>query len=116
MTWLERVRETNTPRQDTDRTDTSPSVSSVGTHAGAIIFDLESQAPSHVATATAPGDDVTDSDIAFEATYGRVTCLRCANLTRSGVCRAHSTPKTNYTPMWYEPVLLWRRCEEYKPA
>ena len=115
MSWLERVRENNTPSQRTDRTDTSPSVSFVSTHDGPTFYDLESQAPSRVAPATAPGDDVTDSDITFEATYGRVTCLRCANLSRSGICRVHSTPDTNYTPMQYEPVLLWRRCEEYKP-
>ena len=59
---------------------------------------------------------VTDAEIAFEASYGRVTCLRCSRLSQSGVCRARSTPGTNYTPLQYEPVLLWRRCEEYKPA
>ena len=113
MSWLERVRETNTPRRDTDRTDTSPSVSSVSTRAEPYIYDLESQAPSRVATATAPGEDVTDSGIAFEATYGRLTCLRCMNLTRSGVCRVRSTQDMNYKPLQYEPVLLWRRCEDY---
>lgn len=114
MTWLERVRENNTPGMGTDRTDTSPSVGSVSTHEGPNIYELESQAPLRVATATAPGDDVTDADIAFEATYGRVTCLRCANLTRAGVCRARSTPRTNYTPLQYDPVLLWRRCDDYR--
>ena len=51
-----------------------------------------------------------------EALYGRVTCLRCANLTRAGVCRARSTARTNYTPLQYEPVLLWRRCDDYRSA
>ena len=114
MSWLERVRANNLSRQDTDKTDICPSVSFVSTHYGPDIYDLEPQSPSRVAPPAAPGDDVSDSDITFEATYGRVTCLRCANLTRSGVCRARSTPDTNYTPMQYEPVLLWRRCEEYK--
>ena len=116
MSWLERVRENNTPRQGTDKADTSPSVSSVSTHTGAYFYELGSEVPSGVAPVIAPGDGVTDAEIAFEASYGRVTCLRCSRLSQSGVCRARSTPGTNYTPLQYEPVLLWRRCEEYKPA
>ena len=67
-------------------------------------------APLEVARVAPP-----DAEVTIEATYGRVTCLRCMNLTRSGVCRVRSTQDMNYTPLQYEPVLLWRRCEDYTP-
>lgn len=57
----------------------------------------------------------SESEVALEAAHDRVTCLRCANLTRGGVCRARSSQSTNYTPLQYEPVLLWRRCKDYTP-
>ena len=58
--------------------------------------------------------DVSEAQVALEAGYGRVTCLRCFNLSLSGVCRVKSTPDTNYTPLKFVPVLLWRRCEYYR--
>ena len=63
----------------------------------------------------APGVTKPSTEAEREARYGRVTCLRCANLSWSGVCRALSTAGTNYTPLQYEPVMLWRRCDDYRP-
>ena len=57
---------------------------------------------------------ITDAQAEREETYGRVTCLRCSHLTRAGVCRAKSTGYVKYTPMQYQPVLLWRRCSSFK--
>lgn len=46
--------------------------------------------------------------------HGRVTCVRCSRLTTTGVCRAKSTRDTSYRPLKYVPVVLWRRCDDYR--
>lgn len=59
---------------------------------------------------------LTQVEIDYETSYVRVTCLRCQHLARHGVCRAKSTIETSYRPLAYEPVMLWRRCDEYRAA
>ena len=40
---------------------------------------------------------------------GTVTCRECANL-HGDTCMAIGV---NYTPLLYEPVMEWRRCDKY---
>ena len=44
---------------------------------------------------------------------GMVRCDECANL-RGDVCRVFSLKHTQYTPLLYQPVQQWRRCEKYR--
>lgn len=59
---------------------------------------------------------VTDAEVEREAGYNRVTCSRYANLTMTGVCRPKSTLDASYRPLEYVPVMLWRRCDLYRPG
>jgi len=68
--------------------------------------------PALLEALTAPA--VTDTQVEAEARYGRVCCLRCAWLTARGLCRALSTSETQYLPLEYQPVILWRRCNQYR--
>ncbi len=110
MGWLERLDSLETPSTCTDITDKSPSVSNVSTDPRR--FQQKNEVFMRVV-----GDEtyqLTPEETKGATACNMVTCLRCQNLSRHGVCWPKSTPKTKYRPLEYEPVMLWRRCDDYK--
>ena len=59
---------------------------------------------------------LTQAKIDYETSYDRVSCVAYQHLTRYGVCQPNSTGDTKYTPLAYEPSMLWRRCDECRAS
>ena len=59
---------------------------------------------------------LTQAEIDYETAYGRVSCLACRHLTYRGACRGRGFVERGYYPLRYEPVMLWRRCDEYRAS
>lgn len=90
-------------------------------HKGEILRTLRLRATFQHLAADSPGtvlsaSPVSEAEVAARATDGMVTCVRCRHLTEERICRAKSTADVPYTPLDYEPVLLWRRCDQHLPA
>jgi hypothetical protein len=118
VSWLEVLRE-KLPQKPTGEAVAKGAKVPLATLATTPLVDIprifsEPGLPLEAANASEHPEEISDTQVEFEARYGRVTCHRCSHLTHAGVCRPLSVG-VRYTPLEYLPVAAWRRCDHYLP-